>query len=136
MRRIFVDTNVLIDVLERREPFFLYSANILNLGATGDMIIYASALSVVNCIYVSRKVVGYGKAVEYISLMRTFLNIAPMGQDEMYSALDMDTGDVEDALQYRVALSAGCDAIITRNEKHFAFSTIPIYTPETFLKTL
>ena len=70
------------------------------------------------------------------NMRRIFLNIAPMGQDEMYSALDMDTGDVEDALQYRAALSAGCDAIITRNEKHFAFSTIPIYTPDTFLKTL
>ena len=74
------------------------------------------------------------KAVEYISLMRTFLHIAPMGQEEMDSALDLHTGDVEDALQYRAALSAQCDALITRNEKHFTFADIPVYTPEAFLK--
>ena len=134
MKRLFIDTNILIDVLERREPFFLYSANILNLGATGSVELYVSALSVVNCVYVAKKMIGYDKAVEYISLMRTFLHIAPMGQEEMDSALDLHTGDVEDALQYRAALSAQCDVLITRNEKHFTFADIPVYTPEAFLK--
>ena len=115
MKRLFIDTNILVDVLERREPFFLYSANILNLGATGSVDLYASALSVVNCVYVAKKIIG--------------------GQEEMDSALDMHTGDVEDALQYRAALAAQCDALITRNEKHFTFSAIPVYTPEAFLKT-
>ena len=56
--KVFLDTNIIIDVMERREPFFLQSANILELGYRKEISLYATSLSFINALYISRKNLG------------------------------------------------------------------------------
>lgn len=133
MNKVFVDTNVLIDILIRRDPFYIYSANVLNLGVLGEVSLYATALSFVNCLYVCRKDIGYDSALEKVRKLRRIINISPLSETEFDKAINSDTRDVEDAIQYYSALSSGCEVIITRNKKHFPKGAIEILTPQEFL---
>lgn len=133
MRRIFVDTNVFLDVLQQREPFCIHSANVLNLGATGRLVLYTSAMSLVNCLYVMRKVVGYGQALTLVGQLRQYVHVSPVCEEEFDKALTGTPDDLEDAVQYHSALKAGCAAIITRDANGFRFARIPVYTPQEFL---
>lgn len=133
MKRVFLDTNIFIDVLDRREKFYVESSNILSLGAEGKLELYATSLTFTTCVYVLRKKLGYMEIVESIRLLRTFIHISPMSESEFDLAFAKDVPDVEDILQYYSAVSAGCDVVVTRNGKHFPTDGIPIMTPYDFL---
>lgn len=53
--KLFLDTNILIDILERREPFFLAATNLLELGKQKKVELFVSTLTMVNCVYIVRK---------------------------------------------------------------------------------
>lgn len=130
--KVFLDTNILIDVLEQRVPYFKAAANILDLGANGKIKLYASALTFVNCIYIVRKKAGYSKVIESVRLLRDIISVSPMTQTEFDRAMAGMAPDMEDALQYQSALSSGCELIITRNKKHFPQDGMPVITAEEF----
>lgn len=135
MKKLFLDTNVIIDVLTRREPFFLANANILEQGATGHCALFASVISFINGLYVSRKSLGTDQALQHIKTLRQIVSVAPTGEYEFDRALVMEGKDLEDNLQYQAALSAGCDCIITRNKKDFpSDGVLPVYTPTEFFE--
>lgn len=133
MKKVFLDTNVIIDVLDQREKFVVESSNILSLGAEGKLELYATPLTFTTCVYVLRKTLGYAKVIESIRLLRTFIHIFSIRELEFDLAFAEDVPDVEDMLQYYSAVSAGCDVVITRNGKHFPTNGIPIMTPYAFL---
>ena len=135
MKKLFLDTNVIIDVLTRREPFFLASANILELGVTEHYFLFATAISFINGLYVSRKSLGTDKAIQHIKTLRQIVNIASTGERELDLALNMEGKDLEDNLQYQAALAASCDCIITRNKKDFPQDgLLPLFTPSEFFE--
>ncbi len=134
MKRIFLDTNIIIDFLEQREPFFKAAANVLDLGANKKVVLYTSAISFLNCVYVIRKSIGYVRAVECIKLLTQIIEVSPVTNTEFISALNSESSDLEDLTQYFSAVSSGCDCIITRNGKHFPQDRISIFTPDTFLQ--
>ena len=136
MMNVFLDTNILIDILERREPFFLQSANILELGFRKRLNLYATSLSFINSVYVSRKSIGKETAIEKIKVLRKAIEVSPISSNEFDMALALNINDVEDALQYCSALSARCDVIVTRNKKDFPTDEkLPILTPQEFFDT-
>ncbi len=133
MIKIFLDTNIIIDVMEKREPYFLQSANLLELGYKGYVSLYATSLTFINALYISRKSIGKEAAIEKVKLLRNFIEISPMSAQEFDIALRMDTKDIEDNLQYSSALSAECNIIVTRNKKDFpANASVKILTPQEF----
>lgn len=133
MIKIFLDTNIIIDVMEKREPYFLQSANLLELGYKGYVSLYATSLTFINALYISRKSIGKEAAIEKVKLLRNFIEISPMSAQEFDIALRMDTKDIEDNLQYSSALSAECNIIVTRNKKDFpANDSVKILTPQEF----
>lgn len=135
MKKLFLDTNVIIDVLVRLEEFFLASANILELGATGRCHLYATALSFINGLYISRRTLGSVVALEHIKVLRNFVDVSPMGKREFDQALLIEGKDVEDNLQYCSALASHCNAIITRNKKDFPQNgPIAVFTPMEYLE--
>lgn len=136
MTNVFLDTNILIDVLEKREPFFLHSANILELGYRRKLRLFATSLSFINSIYISRKSIGSENALEKIKLLRNIIEVSPMSSKEFDNALSLGIKDIEDALQFCSAQSAECDVIITRNVKDFPTGTcINVITPQEFFET-
>jgi len=136
MMNVFIDTNIIIDILERREPFFLLSANLLELGYQGKIHLYATSLSFINGIYVSRKSIGKEAALEKVRILRKAIDVSPISSTEFDKALSSGIKDIEDALQYCSAVSANCDIIVTRNKKDFPQTEgISIFTPNEFFDT-
>lgn len=132
---VFLDTNILIDVLEKRKPFFLQSANILELGYRKRLRLYATSLSFINSLYVSRKSLGREVALEKIKALRDIIEVSPISSTEFDNALSLGIKDIEDALQFCSAKSANCNIIITRNKKDFPSETsMKVLTPQEFFE--
>ena len=118
MIHVFLDTNVIIDILQKREGY-LTEVNLLQLCSEEKIELFASSLTFVNCIYILRKYLGYEKVFESVRQLRQFIHISPMGEQEFDQAFHAITPDAEDTMQYYSALGAGCEVIITNNKKHF-----------------
>lgn len=129
MNRIFLDTNIVLDMLIREE----YKSQIRELIVRClDKELYISYLTVANAAYIMRK---YPKAEikKNIQLILELFNIIPNDRDQIENAIKNDAPDFEDMLQYQSAMSAKCDVILTRNAKDFPFAEIPIMTVSDFL---
>ena len=129
---IFLDTNILIDLLCHRQ-YCAEAATVVNMGIEGKLSLYCSSLTIANCIYNCRKILGKEKTAELLKLLCEFIKIAPCGQNEVDSAFNQVSKDFEDLLQYYSAVAVDADVILTRNERHFEFSTIPVMNCEVFL---
>ena len=134
--RAFLDTNILIDILLRREGFYEAASNIVNLGITGDIELCATSMSFATTVFVSRKVLGYTNSVTALQSLEKYIQIVPMDAAQCHSSLFSSMPDFEDMLQYEAALASMCDVIITRNKKHFPKNGIQILTPVEFLSQL
>ena len=130
--KIFIDTNVLIDLICQREGYDL-AGKILALGESSRYLLYTSVLSIANVAYILRKVLKGGVLYQTMGKLSERMHISSMTQDDFDRAVALKASDFEDALQYYSALQAGCEAIITRNKKDFLFSEISVYTPTEFL---
>ena len=133
MTKIFLDTNIVIDVIGNRQPFSLPAANILNLACTGKAELYATALTFANALYVLRKNLGTADATQCLRQLSEIVRIAPATQWEVERAFHSENPDFEDALQYYAAIAIDADVIITRNPKHFKYATIPVMNAEQYL---
>ena len=129
MKRIFVDTNVIIDVLMQREGF-LASAKVLALSKQENFTLYVSVLTMANIAYILRKSLKGESFYREIGKIANLLNVADLMNEHFLSALELQAKDFEDALQYFCAMSNQCDVIVTRNKKDFQFSSIDVLTPE------
>ena len=130
--RIFIDTNVLIDLLCEREGYE-QAGHILALSDNPQCVLYTSVLSIANLAYILRKALK-GKALYHsLNKLSHRLNISPMTQESFERALLLEASDFEDALQYYSALQADCEVIVTRNKKDFKFSEITVSSPDEFL---
>lgn len=131
--KVFVDTNVLVDVLLGREPFCEDSGEILSMAEYGEITLYTTVMSLVNCLYICRKTIGYEKSIKSLKQMRRLVSISPLTNVEFDKAIAKKSNDLEDANQYYSAVAVGCDMIISRDKKGFTFASIPVYTPNEFL---
>ena len=132
--KVFLDTNILLDIIEGREKFLIPALNIFDLGMNGAIDMYATSLTFANCMYVAKKNIGQTKAVEGLRFLKKNVKIAPMDDRQCTRALNSNTPDFEDMLQYEAALAEGCDVIVTRDaNRHFPTDTIPILAPIAFL---
>lgn len=133
--KVFVDTNILIDLVCNREKFADEAELLFSLAYQEKIIIVISALSYVNTIYISKK---YGFSLSEIknSLIHisSFTETADCSGDAVSWALSCNWKDYEDAIQYKSAQASKCTSIITRNPKDFKGSTLPIYSIEEFYK--
>jgi predicted nucleic acid-binding protein len=131
--RVFLDTNILLDVLARREPFYAAAAQVWSLAERGEIQAFVSAISFSNIYYIIRKSVGKAQAHAGLrSLRDVFQVVAPDGQI-INQAIDDDLDDFEDAVQFHSAIRAKAAHLVTRNPDDFPESTLSILTPEEFL---
>lgn len=131
MRSYFIDTNVIIDFLAYRDGYDV-AAELLSRAKHGEYTISTSVLSFANIAYILRKVLKGDVLYDTLAKL-SFIKTTPMSIDDYQRALAMKAKDFEDALQYRSAMSFGCEAIITNNIKDFDFSEIPVITPTDFV---
>ncbi len=132
MRRIFLDTNFIIDLLVRDE-YKEEASNFLAEGARRGFKFHISFLTVANFAYVARKL-PMNELHHLIDMISSLFVIVPNNAEQIKQAIALGANDFEDALQYQSALDSQCECIITRNEKDFRFSKIPVHSAENYTK--
>lgn len=134
MRNLFLDTNIAIDLLSQREPFYSSAVPIFTMGDTGLLRLYISSLSFSTIFYLLRKQVGTERALELLRSFRQMVHIVSVNEKVIDLALQSSFTDFEDAIQYYSAVESGIPIIITRNIKDFKDADSSVMTPEEFLK--
>ena len=134
MKKVLLDTNIILDFALKREDFFENSKKILDLAYNKLIVAYISATIVTNIYYIAKKQKGREETIQFLSSMLEFLEIATVDKRVVLEALELDFKDFEDAIQECSAANITIPIIITRNEADFKKSNLKIYTPEQFLR--
>lgn len=134
MMKIFLDTNIIIDLLAKRELFYKDAAVLLTLADKKKIKLFVSALTFANTNYILQQSLKAEQAKQILRKLKFIVQILNLDEKVVGLALnDTEFADFEDALQYFTALENGSDYIITRNLKDFQKSKIPVMTPTQFL---
>ena len=129
IEKVFVDSDVILDVALAREPFFSSSKMVLAMAENN-----ISSNCVANLYYILRKIGGDAKSRKFISNIVKYMNVIEINHNNVLEALKSSFSDFEDALQYFSALENDCKCIITRNVLDYKKSKIKIMLPEEFIK--
>lgn len=133
---VLVDTNVIIDFLITREPFYNASAEIISKCANGELKGHIAFHSVANLWYILRKV-PEDKRREWMADICSFLKVVGASHEEVLNAIKMaEFKDFEDCLQDKCGKSVSADYIITRNTTDFSKSDVKAILPEELLELL
>lgn len=134
MRKIFLDTNVLLDLIERRSGLEMAEKIVEYVSKSSAERLYVSALTMANAAYVIRRRTAQEIKI-CLSECMGFCNVLPMNDMQLFEAVRSGTSpDFEDNLQIMCAEYGGCDLIITNNAGHFRGHTdIPVLSPEEFV---
>ena len=137
MLNTLIDTNVALDFILHRQPFYPTAETIIETANLKIISAYVSAASVTDVYYLARRELRDRNLA--LQLLKNFLKIvkvAAVSEKEIDAALNLSWRDFEDAVQYSVAKSNEMDYIITRNTEDFLGSEISVVTPEDFIKIL
>ena len=135
MINLFIDTNIVIDLLAKREPFYRSSAQLFSMADKMKLQLCVSALTFANTNYILSRVRKPDEVRLILRKLKLLVKVISLdGKIIGLSLNDSDFKDYEDALQYYSALENGNDLIITRNLKDFQKSKIPALTAEQFLQ--
>ena len=132
--KIFLDANVLIDVVMNRAIFVENSSKVLQMGLDGDCELWASDLTMVTVSFYAKKNRTTAQLYEVMKELRSMIQVASTGAAAIDWALQQGFRDFEDAVQYYAASQCGAEYIITRNERDYPYSEIPAISPFDFLR--
>ncbi len=132
MKRVFLDTNILIDLAMERQCRS-EAEMIWELADNSAIDIFATTLSYANAAYVMRRLPLDERYARLYALTKG-ISIVPLSKEHITAAIAHPTKDFEDMLQYQCARAADCEVIVTNNAKDFTeFCTLPIMTSSEFL---
>lgn len=137
--KLLVDTNVLIDYLSMREPFYDEARLLMIVGRVGEFELWITSSQVTDLIYIlsdGGKQSLMPSVLERLRGLRTFVEVFAVGGAEVDRMLASAWKDPEDALMFESALSLKADAIITRNAKDFESSLVRAMTAQEFFNWL
>ena len=132
--KLMIDTNILLDVLIRRDPFYDDSRAVLKLCEDHDVDGFVSASAVTDIFYITRRALGSVEdTYRIISHILNIVKVLSVTNDDVISAFQVKAKDFEDCLMATCAKSNRCDGIVTRNKKDFRGFGIALYSPEELL---
>lgn len=134
--KVFVDTNVLLDVVLDRKPHVEYARLLLEAGWKGQFSLFTSSVSLLNMHYIVQANSGKAAGLNAVIHLKEIFSILNVDQKMIDQAVSCDPTDFEDAVQIFSAKSANCDVIITRDRKGFVGFDIEVKTPKEFFKAL
>ena len=133
--KLLIDTNVVLDVLLRREPFSKIAAEVLNLTQRDDVREYVSASAITDIYYIANKQLKDRAAVrDLLERLLKIVSVAAVSEQEIRNALNLTWADFEDSVQYSVALLNEMDGIVTRNPDDYQEANMRIWLPEQTLE--
>jgi predicted nucleic acid-binding protein len=137
MRKLFIDTNIVIDLLSRREPFYDEAATLFSLADKKQIELTVSSLTIANTSYALLRQMDPNKAKSILRKLRLIVKTLSLDDKIVGLALNDEAfSDFEDGLQYFTAIENGQDLIITRNLKDFRDSKLPTMTAKQFIGTI
>jgi predicted nucleic acid-binding protein len=137
MKKIFVDTNIVIDLLSKREPFFEEAAILFSMADKKQIELSVSSLTIANTSYALLRQLNANTAKSVLRKLRLIVKVLPLDDKIIGLALNDETFlDFEDGLQNFIALENEQDLIITRNLKDFKQSKLPVMTARQFIDSL
>lgn len=128
---LFLDTNIIVDFILERQPFYPTAATILSFASDDMIAVSASSLTIVNARYicVERMKQSLDDFKCKFDELRQILNIVSVDSSDIFASYDSHWDDFEDGVQYFSAIRAGCDQMVTRNAGDFEKSDIPVASP-------
>ena len=131
MKHLFLDTNIVLDLLGNREPHHLPAAQLFDYAERGAVTLYLSALSYNNLYYILKKSLPPRDLVRVLSQIRSLTQTLSLTDSMIESALASKFSDFEDALQFFAALSEPkIQGLVTRDRKGFKNSNIAVFSAE------
>ena len=134
MDKVFIDTDIILDVLAKREPNFKFAAHLLSLADTGKIKIGVSSLTFSNLHYMLSKQFSSAEARKVLVRFKTLVQVLTVDDKIIELALGSNFKDFEDAIQYYCAINNNYKTLLTRNLKDYKAAKIPVMTAESFLK--
>ncbi|RWY55761.1 type II toxin-antitoxin system VapC family toxin [Mucilaginibacter gilvus] len=135
-KKVFIDSDIFLDVLLTREPFLKSAQVLLGLGSEKPKELCTSSLIMANVHYMVTKTFSKTIAKQQVTVLAQIITVLPFDEQDIVSALKTEHIDFEDTVQYQIAKKTECDLIISRNIKHYKKFDIPVLTAEQFLRTI
>ena len=133
MNKVFVDSDVILDLLAHRIPHFHFAALLFTFADMKKIELYTSPTVLCNVFYILRKEIGIEQAKTAMRKLRLIINVIDSSEKTIDCALNSDFSDFEDAIQYYTAQNHNLSVIVTRNVKDYKDSKLNVETPEMFL---
>jgi predicted nucleic acid-binding protein len=133
---IFVDSDVILDLLAKREPHYIHAANLFTLIDQKEINAFTSPIVFANLHYLLKKLTSNTTALKSLRKLKTLISTLPVDEKIIEQSLNSEFTDFEDAIQYFTAVNNRINIIITRNKTDYKKSKISVLTAEEFLKTI
>ena len=134
MEKVFVDTDIVIDLLSNRDPFYVYAAHLFSEADKGRIKICVSSLTFSNLNYILSRQYSTDQARKKLLKFKTLVTVLAVTDKVVELALSSDFKDFEDGLQYFTAIENTIKILLTRNLKDYKAAEITVMTAELFLK--
>lgn len=130
--KLFLDTNVLIDFMSERQPYYMPAATLFTFAIEQRCTIAVSSLSMVTANYIccERGNMPLSDWKKKANTMKTFIEVCSVDSNDIFSACNSGWGDFEDCVQYQVAKRFDSDVVVTRNTSDFTQSDFSVLTPD------
>ena len=135
-KQVFIDSDIILDLLCKREPFYTFAAEVFTLGDTKQIDLVTTSVVFANVFYILRKLLGIDKAKELLRKLRIIISVVSVDEKVVDLALNSKFADFEDGLQYFTARENNIKIILTRNVKDYKEKELLIQTPEEYLKAI
>jgi predicted nucleic acid-binding protein len=133
-KKIFVDSDIILDLLALRTLFYEDAAKIFTLAYRKKIELYTTAVVLANVFYILRKINGNNKSKQQLKDLRLLVKILPITENIIDITLSSIFNDFEDGLQYFTAKENNLLGIITRNPKDYKIKDMVIQTPRELIK--
>jgi len=134
MDKLFVDTDISLDLLMERRPFYSYAAQLFTLADKQKIKLYTSAICFNNLDYILSKHFSRIESRQILSKFKILVNVLAVDEKIINLALSSKFTDFEDAIQYYTALENNLSVLVTRNLQDYKHAAIPIVTAEVYLR--
>ena len=136
MKKLFLDTNIILDLLANRTPFYTEAAELFSLADKKKIELSISTLCLADTNYILSRQNPEMEVRKILRKFKVLVNILPLDDKITDLALNSEFRDFEDAIQYFTAIENDQDIIITRNQSDFKDSKIPVMTAGEFIKSI
>ncbi|MDR2618409.1 MAG: PIN domain-containing protein [Treponema sp.] len=131
--KIFIDSDIILDVLAEREEFVEGAAELFELSHLNKVELFTTAVVLANVFYMLRKTSGIEKAKKNLQKLRLIIRVLPIDEKIVDLSLNSQFNDFEDGLQYFAAKENNISILITRNGKHYKVDDIIVETAEEYI---